>query len=63
MTLPVINNARSVLFAAVGSKKATILSKVFNPDGKGPGLPSQLVNPSDGELGWFLDRAAAADLF
>lgn len=62
MTLPVINNARSVLFVAAGDKKAKILSRVFNPNGKKPVLPSQLVNPSDGELGWFLDRAAAADL-
>lgn len=43
--------------------KAKILSRVFNPNGKKPLLPSQLVNPSNGQLGWFLDRAAAADLF
>ncbi|NWH05192.1 6-phosphogluconolactonase [Desulfobacter latus] len=63
MTLPVINNAHSVLFVAAGDQKAQILSRVFKPNGKKPRLPSQLVNPSGGELGWFLDRAAAADLF
>jgi 6-phosphogluconolactonase len=63
MTLPVINNARSVLFVAAGSKKAKILSKVFNSNGTEPQLPAHLVTPSDGELGWFLDRSAAADLF
>jgi 6-phosphogluconolactonase len=62
MTLPVINNARSVLFVAAGGKKAKILSRVLNPTGKRQPLPSQRVKPSDGKLGWFLDRAAAADL-
>lgn len=59
MTLPVINNARHVVIMAVGPSKANIVSKVFNPSAKQPELPVQRVNPSDGELHWFLDRAAA----
>ncbi|WP_020585801.1 6-phosphogluconolactonase [Desulfobacter curvatus] len=62
ITLPVINNARSVLFVAAGEQKASILSRVLNSNGKRPPLPSQLVKPSDGKLEWFLDRAAAAGL-
>ncbi|WP_320042693.1 6-phosphogluconolactonase [uncultured Desulfobacter sp.] len=62
ITLPVINNARSVLFVAAGDKKAKILSRVLNPNGKRRSLPSQRVKPSDGELSWFIDRAAAAGL-
>ena len=60
MTLPVINNARQVVFVAAGPGKATILSKVLNPRVPQPELPTQLVNPSDGELQWFIDRPAAA---
>ena len=63
MTLPVINNARHVLFVAAGNTKARIVSKVFNPDGEESALPAHLVAPSNGELRWFLDGAAAAELF
>ena len=63
MTLPVINNARRVFFVAAGGKKSKIVSKVFSPNGKEPELPAHLVAPVNGELGWFLDRAAASDLF
>lgn len=59
MTLPVINNARNVVIVAAGPSKANILSKVFNPCVKQAELPVQLVNPSAGELQWFIDRAAS----
>ena len=60
MTLPVINNARHVVFVAAGPGKANILSKVLNFRVHQPELPAQLVNPSDGELQWFIDRPAAS---
>ena len=63
LTLPVINNARNVVFVAAGPGKADILSKVLNPRVRQPELPAQLVQPPDGELQWFIDRAAAADKF
>jgi 6-phosphogluconolactonase len=62
MTLPLINNARTIFFVAVGPDKAAILSKVLKPKSRQQGLPAQLVKPSDGELQWFIDQAAAADL-
>jgi 6-phosphogluconolactonase len=58
MTLPIINNARNIFFVAAGSSKADILSTALNPK-RQQGLPVQLVNPSDGELQWFIDRTAA----
>lgn len=61
MTLPLINNARNVVFVAVGPSKADILSKMLNPKRQQQELPAQLVNPSDGELQWFIDKAAAAE--
>ncbi len=65
MTLPLINNARTIFFVAVGPGKADILSKVLQPGSRqqnGQKLPAQLVRPSSGALQWFVDREAAAKL-
>lgn len=59
LTLPVINNARHVVFVAAGRGKMSIVSKVFGPDLGKPPLPAQLVRPLDGDLQWFVDDAAA----
>jgi 6-phosphogluconolactonase len=59
MTLPLLNNSRNVVFVAAGPGKADIVSKVLNPQIQKQQLPVQLVNPSDGEFQWFIDRAAA----
>lgn len=61
MTLPVINNARHVVFVAAGQGKANILSKVLNYSLEQPELPARRVNPSNGELEWYIDRAAAVE--
>ena len=62
LTLPVINNARNIVFIAVGANKAAILSEVLGPGRAGSGLPARLVKPSAGELHWYLDRAAGRGL-
>lgn len=64
MTLPVLNNAARVAFLITGEKKAAITAKVLedvpaNPDDR---LPSQRVQPTNGQLLWLLDMAAAGDL-
>ena len=56
ITLPLINAARRVWILAAGAEKAAILGKVKGVAGE---LPIQKVNPSDGELVWWLDAAAA----
>ncbi len=61
MTLPVINNARQVVFVAAGPGKANILSKMLSYSLEQTELPARRVNPSNGELQWFVDRAAAAE--
>jgi 6-phosphogluconolactonase/glucosamine-6-phosphate isomerase/deaminase len=38
------------------------LSKVLKPKSRQQDLPARLVKPSDGELQWFIDRAAATKL-
>ena len=59
MTLPLINNAASVLFLVSGSEKAEIVHDVL----EGPKqYPAQYVNPTNGELLWMLDKDAAAKL-
>jgi 6-phosphogluconolactonase len=62
MTLPLINNARSIVFAASGSDKAGIVSRVLHPHSEPPELPAQRVNPFKGTLHWFIDRAAGATI-
>jgi 6-phosphogluconolactonase len=59
VTLPVLNAARVVVFTVGGSEKASIVRDVL----RGPrDVPARLVQPSDGELWWMLDRAAAGEL-
>jgi 6-phosphogluconolactonase len=58
MTLPLINKARNVVFVAAGRGKAEMVATIGNPQMGKEKLPAQLVNPSDGELQWFVDGAA-----
>ena len=59
MTLPLINNAASVLFLVSGAEKAEIVRDVL----QGPKqYPAQYVNPSEGQLLWLLDKDAATKL-
>jgi 6-phosphogluconolactonase len=62
LTLPVLNQARSVAFLVSGTDKAAALHEVL--EGKAPGeqYPSKLVRPVDGKLFWFVDRGAASEL-
>jgi 6-phosphogluconolactonase len=59
LTLPVLNAARVVLFTVSGSEKASIVRDVLR--GRRD-VPARLVQPSDGELWWMLDRDAAGEL-
>lgn len=59
MTLPLINNAASVVFLVSGTEKAEIVKEVL----RGPKrYPAQQVRPTNGELRWLLDREAASKL-
>jgi 6-phosphogluconolactonase/glucosamine-6-phosphate isomerase/deaminase len=61
MTLPVLCDARVVLFLALGEEKAEAVVRAFAgpPD---PEVPASLVRANDGETIVLLDRAAAAKL-
>lgn len=58
LTLPVINQARAVVFIAAGAGKADALAEIFGDHEIR--LPAKLVKPTNGELHWFVDEAAAA---
>lgn len=59
MTLPVINNAAVCLFLVAGSDKTETLRRVLDAGAQDATFPSQLVHPTNGELVWFVDEAAA----
>jgi len=61
-TLPLLNAARCIAFLVSGTDKAAALHEVL--EGKAPAekYPSKLVQPREGKLIWFVDRAAASGL-
>ena len=57
---PLINNAENIAFLVFGDNKAEALQHVIKDDQKDVNnYPSQLINPVDGKLTWFIDEAAA----
>jgi 6-phosphogluconolactonase len=57
LTFPVLNAAARVVFLVTGPEKAKIVRTVLSEPAR---LPAALVRPTDGELVWLTDRAAAA---
>jgi 6-phosphogluconolactonase len=59
LTVPVINAAAQILFLVAGEDKAEALHAVlrgaYNPET----YPAQMIQPTNGKLVWFVDRAAA----
>jgi 6-phosphogluconolactonase len=60
MTAPLINNARNIVFLAVGEGKAEVLKTVLTSAYQPEKYPAQLISPVNGNLYWFLDKKAAA---
>lgn len=60
LTLPVLNNARHVIFLLSGKRKARTLKKVM--EDRDVSLPAALVRPRKGSLLFLADREAAACL-
>ncbi|MFQ5585019.1 MAG: 6-phosphogluconolactonase, partial [Calditrichia bacterium] len=53
LTLPVINNAITVLFAATGKNKSEILKKIFTLKKPSLTIPASHVKPKNGKLLWM----------
>ena len=62
LTLPVLNNAREIVFLVTGQEKAATLAAVLQGERQPDELPSQLIQPVDGSLTWLVDTAAAAQI-
>jgi 6-phosphogluconolactonase len=62
LTPPVLNHARAVLFLVGGEEKAATLRAVLEGPRDPDRLPAQLIAPSDGQVHWYVDAAAAAQL-
>jgi len=62
LTAPIVNRAACVVFLVSGSGKAAALKEVIEGDYQPDLYPSQVIKPLNGELHWFLDKAAAANL-
>jgi len=56
LTFPVLNHAACVMFLASGREKADIVQKILGDSTEV--LPAKMVQPFDGDLVWFLDKAA-----
>lgn len=60
-TVPLINQARCVLFVVAGVNKQPALAAIFAPEADAAHYPARLIQPQ-GELWWLLDQAAGANL-
>ena len=60
-TLPLLNAAKNIAFVAAGADKAETARQVLE-DAPSAARPASLVTPSQGDVLWLLDRAAAGRL-
>ena len=61
LTVPLINQAKCVIFIVAGANKQSALAQVFAPVGDDIAYPSRLIQPQ-GELWWLLDQSAGSNL-
>ena len=62
LTIPAINHAAHVHFLIAGANKAAALARAFAPHANPKSSPAAAINPIDGQLVWWVDEAAAAQL-
>lgn len=59
LTLPVLNNAHSVVFLVTGKNKEDVLKEIL--DKKSKKYPAGLIKPENGSLIWLVDEDAVGD--
>ena len=62
ITAPTASNAANILFTVAGKEKALALKAVLEGPYEPEQLPSQLLQPTDGNLLWLVDDAAGSML-
>lgn len=62
MTLPILNNARHIIFMVSGSSKARVLSEIIEHPDKRRRYPAGLIQPTHGDVQWLVDREATVHL-
>ncbi len=62
LTSPVFNSARTVLFLVTGAEKAKTFRKVMGEAYLPEQYPAQRIHPTEGQLIWLVDEAAASNL-
>jgi 6-phosphogluconolactonase len=62
MNAPMINEAKHIAFLVYGEGKAIAVHHVLEDDEDIENYPAQLIDSIVGEVQWFLDEAAAANL-
>lgn len=62
LTLPVLNNAREVIFLVAGEKKAEIVQRIAALREPSPEYPASLVQPRSGNPLWMLDAEAGGNI-
>lgn len=62
LNAPLINEAKHIAFLVYGASKAPALKHVLEDEENIELYPAQLIDSIVGEVQWFLDEAAAADL-
>ena len=62
MNAPLINDAKNIAFLVYGESKAPAVHNAIEADENIELYPAQLIDSIPGEVQWFLDEAAAANL-
>lgn len=60
LTGRVINNAREICFLVTGAGKAEKVDEIFHKTDDWESYPASHIKPYEGELIWWMDRAAAS---
>lgn len=58
----IVNRSSAIAFIVDGEKKASVLEKVLEGEYNPNKFPAQIIKPSNSNLHWFLDEAAAKKL-
>jgi 6-phosphogluconolactonase len=62
LTVPILNEARCILFLVTGANKQEALTQIFAEQADVTQFPARLIQPRDGQLFWLLDTAAGEPL-